>query len=714
MTLWGGWVLGGRELAWFWMLLTLGVAVAAWRAYRTTVPPVGERRRKILLSLRLAALALLLLFASGLRLTWSGVAPRAPRVAVLVDESESMSFSDRLGSRPEAVREALAGPGADRLRSDADVHWLGFDGRVHETAPARLTFDGDATAIGTALLEQRRDVPPPDAVLLISDGANTGGPDPVRSATEIALPVYVIGVGDSLPQADARVAGVSAPNITLAGRPLTAKVTVENTGLPVREATLRLVEGGRTISQTNVTLPPSGRRVDAEITITPTDEGLKRYTVALDSVPGEAFARNNAGVFTTRVLRSQRKVLLLADAPGADIAFWMRFFARRGDWSVRTWFAPHPRRRSAPLALNPDSLRDTDLIIWHDVRPGALSTAQLAALRDAVRGGAGLIAVTVHHGLPLDWEAILSAEPERARYGESQASAVFTPEAQRHPVLSGDVDFPMWSQNWSALPPLLARNGNISPREGATTLLSADGVPLAVAADGRHGRVVVFGGATYWRWDMVPRGLGQTDTAGDAFWRAVVRWTGTRRPLSRVDVQADAPIYRLGEPARMTVRVYDENYAPLDGADVRVVVDSGAVAVTAVSQGDGRYAAEVTGLTPGEHTVSASARSAGTTLGTATGEVAIAEVGLEHEQPRQQRDVLEAIARAARSGGADAAWGAYVPVDRADSLLLSLPLNPILERRESLVRVGHSPWVLAGVILLLAAEWTIRRFSGLM
>ena len=706
MTLWGGWSLVVRQAAWLWVLLALGVGGLAWYVYRTTIPPVAESRRKILVTLRLAAVGLLVLFALGPKLEWSGVTERPPRITVLVDRSESMSFTDPAGPRPRIVQDVLSSAGIRHLTENAEVRWQSFDRAVQAADPDRMSFTGDATAIGTALLEQRRDVPAPDAVLLVSDGANTAGPDPVRSAAEINLPVYTIGVGDSLPRADIRVAGVSGPTITFAGKPFTARVTLENTGMPSGRVTLRVISGRTNVVRQVITLPPSGRRTDVAVEITPPEEGLKRYTVAVDSVPGESFARNNLGAFTTRVLKSKRKVLFLADAPGPDVAFWMRFFARRGDWDVHSWFAPHPRRRTAALELNSDTLAATDLIIWHDLRPGALTTAQLGVLKSAVEDGAGMIAVTARNGLPLDWERILPVAPQRVRFVENETTVRFGPDAFRHQVFTGDVEFPLWSQKWDALPPLLARNTSITPAENSTTLLVSERVPLALAGTARRGRVVVFAGATYWRWDMVPRGLGETDPAGDSFWKAVVRWAGTRRPLNRVTVQADAPLYRLGEPARLTVRVYNDDYSPLDGADVRVDVDSGSVAVQAVSEGEGRYTAEVTGLDPGEHTVLATADREGTRLGSARREVAVAEVGLEHELIRQQRDVLEGIADAGRA--------AYVSADMADSLFMSLPLNPVPEQREETIRFGYSLWILAGILLLLTIEWIMRRFLGLL
>ena len=701
-----GWTISVRDYWLVWLLITVAVMYLAHFAYRRTIPPVAPHWRKTLFGLRTAALSLLLLVALGLRLNWSGTTERSPRVAVLIDRSESMSFTDPDGSRADAVRGLLAGSGMKRIREDAEVSWLGFAGAVSPVDPARIAFTGDATAIGKALLHQRRKIPAPDHVVLISDGVSNSGPDPVRAAGEIGLPVHVFGVGDPRPQADARISGVSAPRVTISGRPYIVSVTIENTGLPAWKSTLGVRSGGRTIAVQQVTLPPSGARREVKLRLPTGREGVRRFTVLLDTIPGERFPQNNRAVFTTRVFKGQRRVLVVAGAPSPDVAFWMRFFHGLDNWQAGIWLAPYPVRRSRPPLLNADTLRGFDLVIWHDVQPGAVANEALGDLAKWVREGGGLLAIPGRHGLPVALQTVLPVTALPARYTSVLLPAMWTKESMRHPIISSDVDHGTWSLGWSSLPPLRGHDAGLTPESGATTLMTAGGDPLAVAGRHGRGRSLAFGGLSYWRWDMIPRGLGEVGPAGNAFWRAAVRWLSTRQPLDRVQIATDAPLYRLGVPVGLTVRVYDEALNPLDGADVRISVDDGVIAVDAVPEGDGRYTASITGLDPGEHTALARARRGKVDLGTGRTRIDVAAVGLEHEETRQRRSSLEAIARA--SGGT------YVSTDRADSLLLAMNLDRIPEQRESHVNVGSWPGLLWIIIGLFAVEWAGRRVLGLL
>lgn len=705
-TITSGWTIALRNHAWVWLLVVVAVGGVAWYLYRHTVPPVSQRWRTTLRTLRILALAVILVAALGPRLEWQGVAQRKPRVAVLVDQSESLSFADREGERPAVVRRVIEGPGLRRVYSQATIAWQGFAQTVSPLDPKALAFTGDGTAIGNALLEQRRRMPSPDNVILITDGANTTGPDPVRAAEEIGLPIYVIGVGDANLQADARIVGVSAPEISLAGKPVTVTATVENVGLARRPAAVRIMSRGTTIAEQRITLPGPGARMDVELSFVPAVPGVVRSLVVLDSIPGEILAQNNIWPFTTHVLKARHRVLVLAGAPSADVAFWMRFFRARDDLDARLWVAPRPPHGiSNPPALL-DSLDEVDLILWHDVLPNALSHEAVDAIAATVHGGAGLLVVPGKNGLPHAWSAMVPVEIGVGRYLSQGTQALFAPNAAHHPIFTSDADFAAWSLGWGALPPLVGRVVGLTAKTDGVVLLTGESDPLAVVGTYGAGRVVVFGGLSYWRWDMVPRGLGEPNPVGSAFWNAVVRWLGARQELSRVRIRSDAPLYRLGEPVRLIAQVYDERYVPLDGADVRIDVDEGRLAVLATAHGEGRYVAEVSGLGSGDHTVKATATANGVALGSSTTEFSITIVGLEHEQPQQQRELLEAVART--SGGG------YVPASRADSLLASIPLELVPEERERTIPIGSSGWLLWAAIGLLTVEWVSRRVLGLL
>src|SRR5690554_5404120 len=99
-----GWSLHFRPYALLWFAAVVLVAALAWWSYRDTIPPTSRRWRVTLRILRIFALMGVAIVALGPRIDWHGAIERKPRVTVLVDLSESMSFVDALGERAQPVR----------------------------------------------------------------------------------------------------------------------------------------------------------------------------------------------------------------------------------------------------------------------------------------------------------------------------------------------------------------------------------------------------------------------------------------------------------------------------------------------------------------------------------------------------------------------------------------------------------------------------------
>ena len=188
-----------------WILIVLTCLASAaclyvvWR--RTSA--VAAWKRVLLVALRAAALAALVLMFVNPLSTRVAQEVRAPRVVVLTDCSASMSITDapagverlawcrRLVRAEGRLGQALIG---------ADVREMLFADEVRagdsgESAAA----DGPATDIGAGIVAAVRSeaAGPPDAVVLLSDGRSNRGADAgkvVQNARVARTPIYSIGV----------------------------------------------------------------------------------------------------------------------------------------------------------------------------------------------------------------------------------------------------------------------------------------------------------------------------------------------------------------------------------------------------------------------------------------------------------------------------------------------------------------------------------------
>jgi hypothetical protein len=144
-------------------------------------------------------------------------------------------------------------------------------------------------------------------------------------------------------------------------------------------------------------------------------------------------------------------------------------------------------------------------------------------------------------------------------------------------------------------------------------------------------------------------------------------------------------------------------------ADVamRVTLPGGEVRDVKASLTDartGRYSSSMRFEQPGVYRIVAEAKQGNKVLGASEQWVLAGAADLEMADPRLNEDVLRRVSRA--SGGR---YLAAADISRLPSLLTSSsdPGPPRLQE------LWHNIWMFTGVVILLAAEWFLRRRWGM-
>jgi hypothetical protein len=170
----------------------------------------------------------------------------------------------------------------------------------------------------------------------------------------------------------------------------------------------------------------------------------------------------------------------------------------------------------------------------------------------------------------------------------------------------------------------------------------------------------------------------------------------------------DAP--EPGDAVSVDVEARDAAFAPVADAAVEATLTQPGGATEAVKlrhadPAGGRYTAAFTPDQPGLYRIHAEARRGTTLLGAADRWMYVGGADREFADPRLNEGFLRRIAR--NSGGryVRAAEAARVPA----WLEATVPQNAAPERRD----LWHQPWAFALVVVLLSAEWTLRRRWGL-
>lgn len=727
---------------WAFAAIVVLLLLVAWLAYRSV--PIAAMRRRPLTALR---------FVTLLWIVLSLMRPMGPPsagmrdavVPILVDTSRSMGLADADGERRlDRARAAIDRELLPALGSRFHTEILRFGDRVAASPVSELSATDRRTGLGAALtaVTDRYRGRPVAGVVLISDGGDNGSMD-AASAAAAGPPVFALGVGSRTALRDREVVSVTAADSVLSDATVDVAVEAVAHGYGAAPLELRLLENGRAVDLRRTRPAADGVPVSQVFHVSPNRDVATVYTVEIPQSADEIAVENNARSILVPAAGRPRRVLIVQGAPGFEHAFLRRALGSdrsleidavvrkgRDDSGAETYYVQAAGSRASALLGGFPPTRDAlfayDVIVLANVDPDLLTGAQLALLRSFVseRGGGVLVLGAREfqrqglRGTPL--EDVLPLELADTTGGVLPASlapgrnrVALTPAGEDHPVMQLAATPDENAKRWASIPPLASVSPLGGPRAGATVLAvtgGPGGSPRALVAVQRfgEGRSMIFTGEASWRWRML---LPSDDRSYDRFWRQAVRWLAQPAPDPVAITLPVAPA--PGEPIPIAIAARDRGYTPRPDAlvDVHVTAPSGRVETVraeAASGGAPGFVAMLRVPEPGVYRVAVDARQGAAPLGSSSGTMLVGGVDPEMIDPRLNDDTLQRVARA--SGGAMIAWDRAIDTTSLLARLSASVPTAVTAARRDLWHTGWSFGVLAG---LLAAEWLLRRASGL-
>jgi len=740
---------------WLALLLAAAVGLAAWLEYRRTLAPLTPWQRTALVSLRVSVLAALVLFLFRPIVILPPSGSRDAIVPVLIDTSRSMRLADaegtsRIAKATTVVKTQLLPELSRKFRTELFAVGEG----VTPASAEALAANGRRTDLSGALasIRERYRGQRVAGIVLITDGADTGagGPgrpgEPGRPAGEFqgagGPPVFAVGVGSASGVRDREVLGITAGDPRLDQASVDLHVTLVSRGFGRTPFQLRLLANGRVQDTRRVVPPADGAPIDELFTVSPDRVNPTVYSADIPADDGEVAAENNTRAVLVGPPGRKRRLLLVEGAPGFEHSFIRRALAAdqgldvdavtrkgRNAENQDTFFVQAGAGRAAGLTSGFPARREQlfgyDALVIANVEGDYFTRAQLAMTADFVseRGGGLLVmggrsfAQRGLAGTPL--EVVLPVELNDRRGGLVRTAAssldlpahnkmTLTPDGETHPMMRLAPAPEDTRKQWSALPALAASAPLGGPRPGAkilalTTAPGGGMYPVVAVQRYGQGRSMIFAGEASWRWKMM---VSSADHAYETFWRQAARWLSAESPDPvAVTVPAAA---EPGDSASIELIARNAEYSPVADAVAEMTLtspDGQATALKLRRAEAGRFSAAITPDRAGLYRVRAEARRGSASLGTTDQWFYVGGADREFADPRLNEGFLRRVARA--SGGR------YVRPAEASRLAgwlqSTVPVAPAPERRD----LWHEPWAFGAIVLLLSAEWILRRHWGL-
>jgi hypothetical protein len=302
---------------------------------------------------------------------------------IIIDDSESMRFSDPYTDETRAAATAAAlelqGQGGkspvDRLRETPrldlakkaisahlddlgkgrDVAFYDLDSAlkavtagpprakpIEEIQPKRSVSPlGDALR-GVLAVHRGR---PVAGIVLVSDGRSNAGEDPLRVAESLArlnIPIFPVAAGGEEGPRNVRVVEIVASPVVFATDPMTLSVIVEARGLRDAEAELILeqrVNGAewQQVANQRIPLGDDGIQKRTSFRIVPKVVGQYEYRARIEDAGPELTRDDNSATAMVRVVRQQIRVLMIAGSPSPEVQFLRNALQRDQHVAFAAW-----------------------------------------------------------------------------------------------------------------------------------------------------------------------------------------------------------------------------------------------------------------------------------------------------------------------------------------------------------------------------------------
>jgi uncharacterized membrane protein len=727
-----------------WPLWTLAVAILAaagllfWHVRRNHGMLSGLRPIAIwVLEACMVALILLLLWHPALSI--ATLKPQQNVVAVLVDDSRSMSLNDASGTREAAAKGLLDGGLLKALGTKFQVRLYKF-GREPEriTKTDQLAAAAPASRIGDTLervLAESSSLPL-GAIVLLSDGAdNSGGIDlqTIAAIRKQRIPVHTIGFGREHPEKDVEVADAIVPARALPQSRLTATVTLQSWGVSGNRAKLSVRDNGKVLASQDVTLKGDGVLQAETLVFNCGEAGPKTLDIGVEPLQGEENTANNKVARLVNVENRKPRIFYFDGEPR-----WEYKFIRRSldDYEGIEMAAMVRTTQNKFLRQFPGDLKNfaedgfpgkaEDLfqfqgLIIGSVEANYFTPAQQQLIHDFVdrRGGGVLFmggrATLSDGGYPNSSLADLvpTQLPEgKGTFHRDFTGEELTAEGARSVICRLDDDPARNIEKWKKMPQMANYQEVGEPKPGASVLLESTPAgkrkfPLMVTQNFGHGRTMLFATEGTWRWKMW---LDHADKTHATFWQQIFRYLVTDAPGQ---VVSTTPKQVLSDETRVPIRVdvRDKQYKPVTNAKVQARFlspdgSSATMELAPVPLEEGVYGGEWTAEKPGSYIAEILAgreqEEIGKDLLTFRREDGVAE----NFHTAQNRELLEKLAQ--QTGGRY-----YKP---ADASKLSQEIS--YSEAGITARETRDLWDMPVIFLLAlgirASEWLLRRKWGVV
>lgn len=696
----------------------LSILIAAWTYQRATL---STPLKLGLISLRALAFFFTLSLFLEPMLQFISVEARKPKLALIIDNSESMTIRDN-GLRRDSLLQQLLSQYQNTLASIVDIYPYSFGEALRERALSDFSFKEKYTNHSAAIATLNRISARENfnAALMFSDGAFNAGETPLYEAERSPIPIFTVLIGDSTSRKDIVLRRIYAPEQAILNTKVSVSAVIAQQGFTANIVEALLKSGETVLARKQFELTPSEQSVSFEFV--PKEAGEAKYTISVSSLQDEFSAKNNTQSFFVRVLKNKKKVLVIAGLADPEISS-VRQTLTRAENIDAIFFTQKTSNDFFEGTLNLAAHQDADVClligfpsasinesiserVFQFLNSNKIPVFSLIGLQSSgtkMKQYEPILAVTLARTSPadvLDNNAFISPTPQ------GQSFVAFKPVST------------LLQMAFQTAPPISYLDFNFQPKPTSQVLWklfvsgrATERLALAIAqSSGR--KYATLCTPQFWRFALSPEEIVRKVYAQTLL--GMIEWLSAKEDSKRFQVSTSRKLYGEGETVFFTATLQDELLAPVSTAEIALRVKNKQTGDTYNAMFEraieaGVYQAKFEGFEKGDYTFSAEAKDGTSVLGVSSGIFSVSETSVELRNTAALPETMQSIAE--RSGGKFYTLQTFEKF--FDDIKAEPSFQPVSVETTSSIEFANLWSTLLVIIFCLSAEWLLRKLNAL-
>ena len=605
-------------------------------------------------------------------------------LVVLTDNSSSVK---PFGNEITAVLKAI--DVAPQIKERFNLKHYRFGSDLNEMDS--LSFEETNTDIGKAI-SSIRDIyaTSKTATVLLTDGNQTLGEDYAFYGRNLKFPVYATVIGDTTKYEDFAIGQINANRYAFLKNKYPLEVYVAYNG-PGNRSSLNISVNGKTVHRETVTFSEGNDTKRVDVLLNAASVGVKNVQVTINPLENERNTANNTKSVVVEVIDEKTNIAIISDVLHPDIGALKKAIESNEQRSVAI-------KKPSGAAKELDNV---DLLVLYQPNPSFKGVYDYIEKKDI-----GLITIT---GAKTDWNFLNSIQKRYRIENNYPVQEVFP--IKNEAFSKFDIsDFSL-----EEFPPLESDAGPIIMVGENTTLLKMQikGVdmasPLLSILDGNSRTEAVLFGENLWKWRVQSYRNNRDFKNFDDFIGKLILYLSSSKSKSRLHVDYNS-IYQGTNDVKISATYFDEAFVIDRNADISIVVkneDNKINREFPLLLKGGFYEVDLGSLPVGNYSFKVTVNTKNQSK---SGNFTILDFNVEKQFSSSNYMKLNQLSK--DSGGA-----VFYP-NEIDSLIQNIASDerfvPTQKGKENVVSLIDFRILLALIVFVLALEWTIRKYNGLI